>query len=100
MAKKRQIGLLGATAIAMATMMGGAQQVNVQAPAQSQNQNQKPSKEAIPEERKQIKPVAIKNRHGGFSGEQNPYKHLRKGSMNQQKWRKWKRSNPNSKKHQ
>lgn len=55
-------------------------------------------KEAVIKSNKVITPVAIKNKFGGFSGEANPFKHSRKGVMNQRQLRKHLRSNPHQRK--
>lgn len=96
MAKKKQIGILGAAAIAMATMTG-----NVNATQSVQQENviqQSAKKDAKHEEKKMVRPQAEKNKFGGFSGESNPYKFRRKGDYNQRQKRKLWASNPHLRK--
>jgi hypothetical protein len=98
MAKKKQIGLLGAGAIAIASMMGAAQQANaLNAPA-SQQQNapsqQQNKKDAVI---KIVNTQVERNRKGLHGGLQNPYKHINTPKKNQRQKRKFNRQNPNSK---
>jgi hypothetical protein len=95
MAKKKRIGILGATALAVGAFLGSAQQANaISVDNSTPVQNQR-IKDAKHEEVKIVKPQAEKNKFGGFSGVQNVYKHIRKDGRNQRQWRKWLRSNPN-----
>jgi hypothetical protein len=94
MAKKRQIGILGAAALALATSLGGVQQAQALVPA-TQSAKQQENKEGVSVEKKVVKPQSERNKHGGFSGIQNPFKHIRRGGLNQRQHRKWLRSNPN-----
>jgi hypothetical protein len=97
MARKKQIGLLGAMALGLATSLGGVQQAQALVPA-TQSAKQQENKEGIAVEKKIIKPVSRVREGGGLSGVQNPYKHIRRGGMNQRQYRKWLRSNPNMRK--
>jgi hypothetical protein len=94
MKKKRQIGFLGATAIAVASTLGGAQQVNALPSTGANVIQQQSKKDAVPVEKKQVRAESEKNRFGGFSGNQNPYKHIRKAGRNQRQLRKHLRQNP------
>lgn len=98
MAKRKQIGILGAAAIAAATMLGGANQVNALPVTSATVSTQQTKKDAVPVEKKQVRPESKRNKHGGFSGIQNPYKHIRVDERNQRQWRKWLRSNPHMRK--
>jgi hypothetical protein len=89
--RKNKIGILGAAAIAAANLLGGVNQVSAN---DSNVVNQQTKKEALHQEKKVSRPEAEKNKFGGFSGMQNPYKHIRKGGRNQRQYRKWLRSNP------
>lgn len=96
---KGSIGMMGAFAIAIASALGGANQANAlpfQTPAQQQSQQSK--KDAVPVEKRQVRAEAVRNIHGGFSGVQNPYKHIMKGERNQRQLRKFLRSNPSMRK--
>lgn len=94
MAKKKQIGIFGATAIAIASALGGAHQANAIQPAQTQNQtSQQNKKDAVI---KEVKTEVETNRKGLHGGLQNPYKHIRTPKKNQRQIRKWKRQNPNA----
>lgn len=96
MARKKNIGIIGASVIAAATLLGGAQQVNALPSATVVNTQaqQRSQKESIPVERKVIVPHMELNRHGGFSGLRNPHKHYMKDGRNQRQYRKWLRANP------
>lgn len=94
MAKSKRIGLLGATALGIATMMGGAVQANAIVPV-SQNATTQPTKEAIPEKKDAVKPVQQRKRFNQFGNDTNVYKHIRTPKVNQRQKRKWRRANPN-----
>lgn len=97
MAKKKQIGILGAGAIAIASMVGAAQQANAlvgpetQQTSPSQQQNKKDAVIKI------VNTQVERNRKGLHGGVQNPYKHVRTPKKNQRQKRKFNRQNPNSK---
>lgn len=92
MNKKNKLGVLGATAIALATALGGAQQANAVAPV-TLNASQHNKKEAIPQ---QVKPVQAESKRNAYAGIPNLYKHVRTPKKNQRQVRKWKRQNPNA----
>lgn len=101
MRKKNELGLLGKAAImSMALGMlgaGTAPVVNATAPQTTQQQSRK---DAVQVKHTPVRPVSKINDLFG-SGDANPYKHNRRGVLNQRQWRKWLRSNPhmrNSKK--
>jgi hypothetical protein len=94
MAKKKQIGIIGAAAIALASVMGAQQQVNALAPSTQQSApGQQNKKDAVI---KEVKTTVETNRKGLHGGIQNPYKHVRTAKKNQRQIRKFKRQNPNT----
>jgi hypothetical protein len=95
MAKKKQIGILGAAAIAMASVLGGAQHVNAVGPSTQQTSpnNNTQKKDAVINE---VKTTTETNRKGLHGGVQNPYKYIKTPKKNQRQIRKWKRQNPNA----
>jgi hypothetical protein len=99
MKKKQGIGrVLAAASVAVASMLVGAPTQATTAPAPDAPTNTREKKEAIPASNEVVKPQSNKNKRGGFSGDANNYKHIRKDGRNQRQWRKWLRSNPNMRK--
>lgn len=94
MSKRKQIGFMSALALALGAAAMPVHQSNISVPAQ-ENVRTQANKEALPEAKKQVRPVSEKNRFGGWSGQQNPFKHIVTPKKNQRQIRKWKRQNPN-----
>lgn len=94
MSKRKQIGFMS-LALALGSLAVPVNQVNAYVPV-SQNVRTGENKEAIPKQKQAVKPVSEKNRFGGWSGQQNPFKHIVTPKKNQRQIRKWKRQNQNA----
>jgi hypothetical protein len=99
MAKKKRVGLAGISFMALAALMGGANQVNALIPNQG-NYAQKINKEsnALPAEA--VTQVQTRKRHNQFGNSTNQYKHIQTPKENQRQKRKlWRQVPQTRKKH-
>lgn len=96
MAKRKQIGVFGAIALAVASSVGGTQAATAVTP--SENVRHHENKESLHVEKKAVRPVSERNKFGGFSGVANPYKSRGTDYRNQRQLRKYLRQNPSQRK--